>query len=205
MIDDDMVIAAMESGAVGCVIKDSSTGELLAAIRAVAQGETVLHPRVAQRLLNRMGRSTRRNPFDNVTERERDVLRLVAHGMSNNAIAVALGISCAPSMFICAICSKSSIAITVCSSRFTPASTGIIRAQSTEHRTENREPRTKGCEHFGLRHAGVNRVSGPRPSRRITHHGSCITFVVSLGQTVRTVPPCHSERSAAQGGVCSVA
>jgi DNA-binding NarL/FixJ family response regulator len=93
VIDDDMLLAAIESGAAGCVIKDSATGELLAAIRAVARGETVIPPQVAQRLLARIGVSAHSDPFGEVTEREREVLRLVAHGMSNAAIAGVLGIS----------------------------------------------------------------------------------------------------------------
>jgi DNA-binding NarL/FixJ family response regulator len=86
---DADVLRAVEAGATGYLLKDSSRADLLNAIRAAARGETVLSPTVATRLLNRM-----RNPKqDLLSPREANVLRLVAAGMSNVDISRTLHIA----------------------------------------------------------------------------------------------------------------
>lgn len=86
---DADILPAVEAGATGYLLKDSSREELYAAIRATARGESVLTPTVATRLLERM----RAPAEENLSEREREVLQLVAEGASNSEIASHLHIS----------------------------------------------------------------------------------------------------------------
>lgn len=87
--DADVVLEGIRAGARGFMLKDVSYEQLISAIRAVAAGETVFQPAVTQRLL----RAVRRNPerTEELTEREREVVRLMAGGYSNKEIAHALG------------------------------------------------------------------------------------------------------------------
>jgi DNA-binding NarL/FixJ family response regulator len=86
---DADIVRAVEAGAIGYLLKDAPRQELFRAVRAAASGETVLTPAVASRLLGRM-----RSPAEEtLTEREIDVLRLVAGGSSNRQIGRALHIS----------------------------------------------------------------------------------------------------------------
>ena len=73
------------------LLKDVSSDELVAAIRAAAGGETVLSPRVAQRVLHEMQKSEI-SLLDQLTTRELDVLTRIAHGRSNREIAIDLSI-----------------------------------------------------------------------------------------------------------------
>jgi DNA-binding NarL/FixJ family response regulator len=92
--DDEKVVAALQAGATGCMIKDSSPEELLAAIKAVARGESALHPLVAQRLVQSIRRPTpQRESLDDLTAREVEVLRCVGQGMANQQIADELQVS----------------------------------------------------------------------------------------------------------------
>lgn len=93
--DDDAVFAALRAGARGYLVKGSSQGEILAAIRAVGSGEAVFGPAIAQRLIEYFS-GTPAGPaqaFPELTQREREVLELIARGESNAAIARELGIS----------------------------------------------------------------------------------------------------------------
>lgn len=92
--DDDQVVAALQAGAAGCMIKDSSPEELLAAIRAVARGESALHPLVAQRLVQSIRRPPApRDTLAELTARELEVLACVGQGMANQQIADELQVS----------------------------------------------------------------------------------------------------------------
>ena len=92
--DAASVLAAIQAGALGYLLKDASPSELLQGIRDAARGTAALSPDIARLLVVEMGR---RNPSEtNSTElsaREIDVLRLVARGLSNEGISATLGIS----------------------------------------------------------------------------------------------------------------
>lgn len=90
--EDRRIVAAIEAGAAGYLLKDSSPEDLVRAIREVHRGESSLHPAVAQRLISRLrgGEEPKREPL---TERETKVLSLIARGLSNREIAKALSIS----------------------------------------------------------------------------------------------------------------
>lgn len=92
--DDDKVFPAIKAGAISYLLKDVQPEELARAIRAAQRNEAVLHPEVAAKLMQEF--STPRTTDDSVeqlTERELDVLRQIAHGKSNKEIADALIIS----------------------------------------------------------------------------------------------------------------
>ncbi|MBF6332014.1 response regulator [Nocardia transvalensis] len=85
---DTDIVRAVEAGATGYLLKDTPRGELAAAVRAAARGETVLAPPVAAKLVTRM----RTPPTDALTPREIEVLAAVARGLTNAAIGRALHI-----------------------------------------------------------------------------------------------------------------
>ncbi|MDO5662239.1 MAG: response regulator transcription factor [Brachybacterium sp.] len=80
------VLPAIEAGAVGYLLKDALPEDLMSAVRAAARGETVLAPSVTQHLVGRV----RRPGASTLTDREKDVLHLVANGYSNREAASAL-------------------------------------------------------------------------------------------------------------------
>ncbi|GMU51675.1 MAG: DNA-binding response regulator [Candidatus Xenobia bacterium] len=90
VLDDASVVGAVRAGAMGYLLKDARAEELCQAIRAAAAGQVQLSPQAAARLLQEM-----RSPQspDRLTERETEVLRLVARGESNRAIAQTLSIA----------------------------------------------------------------------------------------------------------------
>lgn len=83
------ILRSIEAGATGYLLKDAQSEELLAAIRAVAQGKAVLAPTVTTRLVQQVGRSAK----SALSTRELEVLRLVAQGASNKEVARALHLS----------------------------------------------------------------------------------------------------------------
>ena len=88
--DRESILGALDAGACGYLLKDADPEELLRSIRAAARGEAPLSPRAAQALL-----AARRepSPASTLSDREREVLGLVAGGLSNKQIAAELGIS----------------------------------------------------------------------------------------------------------------
>lgn len=93
--DDDSVFAALRAGAHGYILKDTDEEDMLRAIRAIAAGESLFSGAVANRVLAHFHalRPTAPSAFPNLTERERDILHLMAKGYPNSAIARELGLS----------------------------------------------------------------------------------------------------------------
>jgi DNA-binding NarL/FixJ family response regulator len=86
----DRILAALDAGAIGYLLKDAEPDELVSGVRAAAAGNCPLAPRAASAVLNA---PRRRSAQEALTERERVVLRLVAEGISTKQIALRLGIS----------------------------------------------------------------------------------------------------------------
>jgi DNA-binding NarL/FixJ family response regulator len=93
---DDYIIAALRAGASGFLLKDAPTAQVVDAVRAVAAGDAVLSPAVTRQLLDQVGRrlpaavSQKPQTLTRLTEREREVLRMLAAGLTNAEIAHAL-------------------------------------------------------------------------------------------------------------------
>jgi DNA-binding NarL/FixJ family response regulator len=91
---DEYIVEALRAGASGFLTKDVPRQELVAAVKAVANGDAVLSPQVTRRLLDRVAhrlpQATPVNAVETLTEREREVLQLIAGGLSNAEIAAAL-------------------------------------------------------------------------------------------------------------------
>lgn len=92
-VEEEKVHAALEAGAAGYLLKDAEADEVAAAIRAAQRGEVHLDPAVARQLTASLRRGTATSPKDLLTEREREILALVAQGKANKEIAAELVIS----------------------------------------------------------------------------------------------------------------
>lgn len=93
--DDQYIFPALRAGVLSYILKDVGINDLAETIRKAAKGESVLHPRVAARVVQEMHRERRDVPtlFTELSARELEVLRLIADGLSNAAIAEKLVIS----------------------------------------------------------------------------------------------------------------
>ena len=89
---DEYIYDAIEAGARGYLLKDTSREELFSAVRAVCRGESQIEPGVAAKLLNRFQELSRQGP-DTLSERETEVLQLIARGSANKEIAAELVIT----------------------------------------------------------------------------------------------------------------
>ncbi len=92
-VEEEKVHAALEAGAAGYLLKDAEADEVAAAIRAAHRGEVHLDPAVARQLTASLRRGASASPKDLLTEREREILALVAQGKANKEIAAELVIS----------------------------------------------------------------------------------------------------------------
>lgn len=93
--DDDSLFTAMRAGARGYLVKGAEQDEIARAIRAVAAGEAIFGPGVAQRMLGFFSGPppATAEPFPELTAREREILDLLAAGLSNSAIGARLGVA----------------------------------------------------------------------------------------------------------------
>lgn len=93
--EDEHIFPALKAGALSYILKDVSAEELASTVRKAAIGEAVLHPRVAARVIKELQgiRGEKVNPFTELSERELEVLKLIADGMSNAEMAAKLVLS----------------------------------------------------------------------------------------------------------------
>jgi len=92
--DDPFVLAALQAGANGYVLKTAEAEEIVAAVQAVHRGQSALDPVIARKLMAHLARPTSTaRPVEPLTARERQVLELAARGLTNRAIGMELGIS----------------------------------------------------------------------------------------------------------------
>jgi DNA-binding NarL/FixJ family response regulator len=92
--DDPYVMAVLQAGANGYVLKTAKTDDLIQAVRDVNEGKSALDPTITRKLMSSLFRQPDKNaPVEPLTDRELDVLRLAAKGFTNKAIGMQLGIS----------------------------------------------------------------------------------------------------------------
>jgi DNA-binding NarL/FixJ family response regulator len=91
--DDPYVMAVLQAGANGYVLKTARPDDLIPALRDVNEGKSTLDPAITQKLLANIFKKSEAEPTEPPTDRELDVLRLAARGFTNKAIGVQLGIS----------------------------------------------------------------------------------------------------------------
>jgi DNA-binding NarL/FixJ family response regulator len=95
--DDQFIFSLLEAGAAGYLLKSVRSHELVEAVRAVYAGESVLHPAIARKVLNRFtpaaGAAKPEKPVETLSEREMEVLKLASRGLSNQEIADELFLS----------------------------------------------------------------------------------------------------------------
>jgi DNA-binding NarL/FixJ family response regulator len=93
--NDDTVFAAMRAGARGYLLKDARHDDLIRAVTAVSRGEAIFSPAIARRMMHlfRAPRSATPDRFPQLTDREREVVELLAQGLNNEAIATRLALN----------------------------------------------------------------------------------------------------------------
>jgi DNA-binding NarL/FixJ family response regulator len=91
--DDPYVMAVLQAGANGYVLKTASADELIQAVRDVHEGKSALDPAITHKLMSRLFKPDKNSAVEALTDREHDVLRLAAKGFTNKAIGVQLDIS----------------------------------------------------------------------------------------------------------------
>jgi DNA-binding NarL/FixJ family response regulator len=91
--DDPYVLAVLQAGANGYVLKTSSPGEIIQAVRDVHAGKSAVNALIAQKLVAHISSHSEERPVEPLTEREMEVLTMTAKGYTNKAIGVQLGIS----------------------------------------------------------------------------------------------------------------
>ena len=91
--DDPYVMAVLQAGANGYVLKTARANELIQAVRDVNEGKSALDPKITQKLMSNLFNRSERLPAESLTERELEILRMAAKGFTNKAIGIQLGIS----------------------------------------------------------------------------------------------------------------
>ena len=92
--DEQYVRSALDAGVAGYILKNALDNDLTRAVRAVAAGQQYLSPELSAIVIKALqGKGESDDPWDQLTEREKQVLQLIAHGKSNKEIAVVLGLS----------------------------------------------------------------------------------------------------------------
>lgn len=86
-IDENLIFPALESGALSYLLKTSSAEEIVQAIRLAVKQEAVIEPKVATKMLSKMRKGSDQSPHNSLTERELEVLILIAEGKTNQEIA----------------------------------------------------------------------------------------------------------------------